>query len=638
MARYVIGQKTRIDLQPQDVIGSGGEGTVFRVLLPGGSAVAMKTYHDYSVQRAEKLRSLQKISGSLPQEVVGPIELVWDERGQQIVGFTMRLLPPGQQAFETLTIRKHREANNITTKEVVEIFIRLHKILQSLHTKGVIVGDLNPLNELYRQIEIALIDADSFQFGQYPCGVATEKCLHPRLYGVDLSLRPLFRPEDDWYSFLVLLFSSLLLIHPYGGSHRQLRTIPKRALNRVMVFDSTVIYPKVAYPPEIITDDLKQLFTEVFAQGKEKVPSLRLLEEYGSILIGCPTCGLWYPHHLSTCPGCDALNQQAKALRAKIVGVEATELLATHGPLVFFKLVGTTLYAAAIEGDEVVLYIKKQLEKPRKVRLFKAIRGARYDVFGQNLVVCPAPYDHDQPPLFILDLSGDQAVPLAQTVTDRFGDRGAVFRGSARYLYRVVGGILQRGRIASGRILVEETVATVMNKQTWFDVAPRVDRELLFGFYRVFDQHQWFLLNDGVQHLLSLPVLNKRESMIDRAIRFSASSVLLLRRTKRAGEEACLIDVINLQSGVVENSRRVSLRDNPQFANLHTVAYARGTILIPQDDGLLAENAQSGSQKLFPETTHYVNSGVQVWPYSQGILVVHANKVIKLVVQTEKGV
>jgi len=111
-----------------------------------------------------------------------------------------------------------------------------------------------------------------------------------------------------------------------------------------------------------------------------------------------------------------------------------------------------------------------------------------------------------------------------------------------------------------------------------------------------------------------------------------------LRRTKRAGEEACLIDVINLQSGVVENSRRVSLRDNPQFANLHTVAYARGTILIPQDDGLLAENAQSGSQKLFPETTHYVNSGVQVWPYSQGILVVHANKVIKLVVQTEKGV
>jgi hypothetical protein len=634
MPRYVIGQKTLVDLQPQNVIGSGGEGTVFRASLPGGSAVALKTYHSFSAQRADKLRSLQKIGGALPQEVVGPIELVWDEQGQRIVGFTMRLLPSGQQPFETLTIRKHREANNITTKEVVDIFIRLQNVLRSLHSQGVIVGDLNPLNELYRQLEIALIDADSFQFGQYPCGVATERCLHPRLYGVDLSLRPVFKPGDDWYSFLVLLFSSLLLVHPYGGAHRKLRTIPKRALNRIMVLDSSVIYPKVAYPPEIVTDDLMQLFTEVFAQGKERIPDPRLLEEYGAILVGCPTCGLWYPHHLITCPGCDALNQQAQALKAKIVGVETTELLATQGPLVFFKLVGATMYTVVVEGIEAVLYIKKQLEKPRRVRLFKAVRGARYDVFGQNLVICPAPYDHDQPPLFIFDVSGDQAKPLAQTVTDRFGNRGAVFRGTARYLYRVVGGILQRGSIPTGKVLVEETVAAVMNQQTWFDAAPRYDRELLFGFYRIFDQYEWFLLNNGVQNQIFLPVLQRGESMVDRAIRFSQSSLLLLRRTRKAGEENCLIGVIDLQSGEVRSSRRVSLRDNPQFANIHAVAYARGTILIPQDDGLLAENAQTGKQRLFSETANYVNSGVQLRPYDQGILVIHPNKVIKLVIQT----
>src|SRR6185369_28895 len=112
---------------------------------------------------------------------------------------------------------------------VTELFRALAAGLTQLHAAGVIAGDLNDGNVLARGAEPYLIDADSMQLAGLPCPVAHERFLDPRLYGIDLSAKPVFDQGSDWYAFAVMLFNSLLYVHPFGGVHTSLPTPQRRA-------------------------------------------------------------------------------------------------------------------------------------------------------------------------------------------------------------------------------------------------------------------------------------------------------------------------------------------------------------------------------------------------------------------------
>ena len=169
-----------------------------------------------------------------------------------------------------------------------------------------------------------------------------------------------------------------------------------------------------------------------------------------------------------------------------------------------------------------------------------------------------------------------------------------------------------------------------MNKQTWFDVEPEAKRELIFGFDRVINDYKWFLIRNGFQFAVDISPLDKGESMIDKTIRFSQSSVLVLRKTVKRGKEYCRLDLIDNQTSQVKITKKFEIIDKPHFGNIHTCTYARGVILIPTDDGLIAENIESESQKKFPNTANYVDADSQLWPYENGIVVVSSEKVLHL--------
>ncbi len=626
-----IDKTTKIALKTQDVIGVGGEGTIFKVMLAQSLPIATKIYHQPNQRKAQKLKELIQLNLSDLSEIVSPLKLVWDS-SSKVVGFTMKLLSSGQQALDFLSVRKYREANSISTKDIMEIFIKLHKVLTELHQRGVIVGDLNPLNILFKKTEIALIDADSFQFGSYPCEVATERCLNPRLYGVNLSLKPAFRQEDDWYAFLVLFFSSLLLVHPYGGVHPSIRTLTKRAQGKITVLDKSVIYPKIAYSPDLVPKELKDIFLKTFAEHQSVSLNRDLLEEFKTDLIKCSTCDFYYPKYLKNCPGCTAKNQQIQQLRIQVKGVRMFEFLSTQGPIIFFKIIGKDIYAIANEEGRPVLYIRNRLGNTRKVLVSKdrLTVESRFDVFDKYLLYCQNAYD-DEPLIDVLDISGTSIQKLGQTVTNRFGDRGAVFRGNAKYFYRTIGGSLLRCSLQLGHMIVDELVNTVMNKQTWFDVDVDAERELIFGFDRVIKDYKWFLIKNGSQADIDISPLDQGESMIDRTIRFSSSSILLLRRTVKNGKDYCRLDLIDNQLNRVKITKKFEVIDKPHFGNIHVCAYARGVILIPSDDGLIAESIDNESQKKFPATANYVNADSQLWPYENGIVVVSGEKVLHLI-------
>src|SRR5688572_16685020 len=77
-----------ISLPDKDVIGVGGEATVFRC-----NGEAIKLYLTPDAAREQKLKAMMPLAAALPADVIAPQKLAFDEKGKKVVGFTMRLLP-----------------------------------------------------------------------------------------------------------------------------------------------------------------------------------------------------------------------------------------------------------------------------------------------------------------------------------------------------------------------------------------------------------------------------------------------------------------------------------------------------------------------------------------------------------------
>ena len=65
----------------------------------------------------------------------------------------------------------------------------------------------------------------------------------------------------------MLLFASLLYLHPYGGTHPDHRTLLRRAEARVSALRADVLRQKAAAPPEVLSDDLAAQFEAIRKQN-----------------------------------------------------------------------------------------------------------------------------------------------------------------------------------------------------------------------------------------------------------------------------------------------------------------------------------------------------------------------------------
>lgn len=280
-------QGKRIALDDSMLLGSGGEGDVF-----SWNGRALKIFHQPTRARADKIRAFPR---ALPPNVLAPQDALEDERSD-VVGYAMALAP---SAVEMIRFgqRKWREGK-LSNAEVASAFRLLHATLVSLHARGIVVGDLNDGNVLVSDLRPYLIDADSMQFGAFPCVVGHERFLDPRLFGVDLERAPAFAPGTDWYAFAVLLFTSWLYVHPFGGSHAAHRTLLRRAEARCSVLRDDVKLPPAAAHFRVLSDDMLDWFSRVFERDERgAVPEALLATRWSR-------CGCGTEHARARCPEC----------------------------------------------------------------------------------------------------------------------------------------------------------------------------------------------------------------------------------------------------------------------------------------------------------------------------------------------
>jgi hypothetical protein len=599
-------------LDPSTQLGVGGEGAVH---LFGDGVI--KVYHHPTPQQERKLQAMLARPVADPS-VLFVRDLVYDGH-RAFRGYFMKRADPTSASLGMLTDEKFRAMMQITTRQVAQLFQHGGQTVKAIHAQGYVIGDFNDRNERFSGTSMTFLDTDAWQFDVYPCPVATEAFLAPELYGKDLTSGLLFTPLYDWYSFAVLLFRSLLMVHPYDGYHPDYNSLIDQAYHRVTALDPDVAYPLQGLPPDLLTDDLKQAFWRIFKQGKYGPEILDALPAYEQALTDCGSCGATYPQSMRSCPVCSAASRAP--VIAPTFGVIKRVLFKTSGPIWWSKRLGDSVVAVAQEKGKSVFY--RYSGGLQKEDLGKFVPGTRYE-FTDHVQVT------NEVNRSVLYLSGG---PVPTTITTNFpiSTYRANFRANQRYVFRVINGQLMYGEHRNGQYL-ERALRPVMNQHTWFQVRQdEKDAPTVAGYQQVGREQKWWLSFEG-KHYDNLPLtpleLNQPggdEILRDRFVRFDNHTCLILRATEQRGKKYLHVAVAD-STGKVTNRPRIESK----IPLPHGTEYVNGRLLKATDDGIVQEHMLTGQTKVFSETKGLVISGDTLYVVSDGLIVVKSREVLHL--------
>lgn len=206
-------------------IARGGEGLVSEV--QGQPNLLVKVYKSatYAQQAQNKLEYMirQQAMKDTPF-LAWPRILVYNKQAE-VIGYAMRR----QQG-----ISMHTFGNPILVRErlpgwnrqdTIRCAISFLRRLDSLHQKGVLIGDINPGNFLIdpNTYEVSFIDCDSYQVQDrspdYFCKVGIHQFMAPEAIRKNLKQQPRTVEEECFASFILVYRMLMLGGHPFAHRH-----------------------------------------------------------------------------------------------------------------------------------------------------------------------------------------------------------------------------------------------------------------------------------------------------------------------------------------------------------------------------------------------------------------------------------
>ncbi len=526
MPREVYLNREPIRLDPTLLLGQGGEAEVFDLRGRVQSAVplALKVWmppdhpqfagSDPDSERnrkaaasriAEYGRKLREFPRNLPPEVVAPRELATD-RLSEVVGYSMELVS-GAEPLRVLGQKGYRTKQGIEIPSVLRLFRALHHAVDAVHRAGAVIGDFNYLNVLVRGEAPFLIDADSFQFGNWQCRSFTTRFVDPLICDGKAKLPVQVKPHSavtDWYAYALMLFECLMFVGPYGGVYRPRKKtdlVPEdaRSLKRISVFSPEVMFPQKAVPLTWLPTQVSDFYGKLLHDDARGVFPLALLEQ----LLAHAEGRVHEPQVFAPTPGTQEVVRGSVRVR---------KLFSEGGPI-----------ERAVMHDgrlSVVLHKDGKLIREDGGAVLVTVRDPRLAVGISSRETILAKGD-----MLAVLTPGEPAI---REHVDTFQGRFPVFGCNARHYYWVSQGMLKRSDVLGPAV-----VGQVLSQQTRFWVGPKFG----FGFYRtgglmtgfVFDAER-LGLNDSV----ALPPL--REEIIDATCFFSSQRAWFCMTLRRGAD------------------------------------------------------------------------------------------------------
>jgi DNA-binding helix-hairpin-helix protein with protein kinase domain len=319
------------------LLGRGGQGEVYAV--EGGRLAAKLVRFDRSSVRREHLRQRLAFVRRLPLDdlpIARPLEMLRSPH----LGYVMELLT-GMKPLLKL-VRPPKEVRSLTgwyiesggLQQRLSLLARCAEVLSRLRSKGLVYGDLSPNNVFVSSSpesgEVCLIDADNLCYQSSP----STPNLYTRGYGAPevVTDKSGVNSLTDAYSFAVLAFETLSLVHPFMGDYvdEGEPELEDQALEGLLPWidhpDDDRNRSSHGIPRKIVLSPrLEELSKRALVDGQNDPLERPGVAEWAERLyvaadftLNCRTCKGSYYYKTDKCPWCDSPRSPYALLKATI--------------------------------------------------------------------------------------------------------------------------------------------------------------------------------------------------------------------------------------------------------------------------------------------------------------------------------
>lgn len=256
----VVKNGKTVSLTDNDFLSSGGEGSVY---IKNGEVYKIFT-NSVDPSFIQKMKELDVLNNP---NILKPVTPLFNDK-DVFVGFTMKFVDD-TASLPLLFTTSYRDRNGITEESTVKLVENIAQTMQFVHDQKILIVDANEFNYLVDKASYTtpyFIDVDSYQTPSFPA-----KVIMPSIRDFTTTN---FSTLSDWYSFAVVSFQLFTGIHPYKGSHPDFKKddIETRCKKHVSVLNKAVRFPPVVRSFDLIPDNYRQWYEEVFEKGLRKLP------------------------------------------------------------------------------------------------------------------------------------------------------------------------------------------------------------------------------------------------------------------------------------------------------------------------------------------------------------------------------
>ncbi len=326
MSKYVLigngTKKTKCDLSPLSPdMKTGGQADVY---FPN-SQYCIKVLHDpdeFRIQLdniARILYNCNQIYEQVESVSAVPLELVWDENGKKVIGFTMKRLA-GWNGLQELITEAGSESMNMDLKSTGLLLAELCKAVRIIHSQGFVIGDFNPSNILFKRegnkLSIKVIDVDSWSiYRKNDLGIEyASKVLdigviyYPDIIQADRAKKawPNFTVSHDWWAFACISWMALVKYDPFltgmiSDTDREDRILGNHTANSA----ATVrLHPDCGPVVQALGPKLRFYLDRCLKRKVTRPFPTKILEDFANDLCRCKKCKFTAHASAVFCPQC----------------------------------------------------------------------------------------------------------------------------------------------------------------------------------------------------------------------------------------------------------------------------------------------------------------------------------------------
>jgi len=264
MRKYYIRGKGEVRLSDGDFKGQGGQAAIY-----ARGSTAYKIYTDrLSCITEAKMRELSVLESP---NIIRPLDALVDDNGN-VAGYSMRYIDRGHLLCQ-LFPAAFRTRHNLTPERALELVQHLQKGVAFVHSKHILIVDLNEMNFLVADDlrDVSFLDVDSYQTPSFPATAIMDSVRDRHAAKFDRS--------TDWFAFAIVSFQIFTGLHPYKGTYPPFigsvdksLMLDERMKANISVLHTAVSVPATCLPFTVIPPVYLAWYRATFESGARQSP------------------------------------------------------------------------------------------------------------------------------------------------------------------------------------------------------------------------------------------------------------------------------------------------------------------------------------------------------------------------------